>query len=103
MRTCPNLLILNDSFPVTGLCDQEDFQAKFPRKSVFPKTFDRRRQFQPKFGPPTKKWHKLSDESEIAGALEPAAVFFRQAQAWRVWRQGRTNREPASIKIVSAA
>jgi hypothetical protein len=66
MRTCPNLLILTDSFPVTGLCDQEDFQAKFPRKSVFPKTFDRRRQFQPKFGPPTKKWHKLSDESEIA-------------------------------------
>jgi hypothetical protein len=52
-------------------------RADFPRKEVFPKTFVRRRRFQPKIGQTAKKWLKLTGESEIDGVLEPVPRFFQ--------------------------
>jgi hypothetical protein len=49
----------------------------FPRNEVFPKTFVRRRRFQPKIGETAKKWLKLTGESEIDGVLEPVPRFFQ--------------------------
>jgi hypothetical protein len=99
-------LIVSDSFPITGFHAIGKRSTPIStRKPVFPKTFDRLRQFRPKTGQPATKWLKLPGESEIDGVLELVPpVFFRQAQS-RPWFGGKAGpkREPASIKIVWAA
>ncbi len=75
-----------------------------PRKPVFPKTFDRLRQFQPKIGQPATKWLKLPGESEIDGVLELVPpVFSGKPNPGGFGGKAGPNREPASIKIVWAA
>jgi hypothetical protein len=77
--------ILRSGIHVIGM----RFTPISPRKPVFPKTFDRLGQFQPKIGQTAKKWLKLPGESELMEFSNRPRGFFRQAQAQRVWRQGR--------------
>ncbi len=92
LRTSSNLLILRGiSLPITGFQVIGNHRKPVsPRKPVFPITFDRFRQFQPKIGQARKKWLKLRWRIRDRWYSRTGSRIFWQAISWRVWRQGRT-------------